>query len=205
MYKRQVSLQKIFCLLAIITSAAVFVYSLGLVTDLHDALKSAMYNPNNFQETDVTGAVIYYDIQPFNQALMLSGLGLLLLSLGLFLTNTHTRRRYYVGNYVATGIWVVAVVAVSVWAHVQIEAFKTQFLTTVNFEELRAYATNFNSYYTESTFWFDVHYVVFGLLLIVAAVLVANVFWKVSLMKQEAALLAGTPAEAKDGAAVKAP
>ena len=200
MYKRQVSLQKIFCLLAIIASAAVFVYSLGLVTDLNDALRSAMYNPNNPYETDVTGAVIYYMIQPFNQNLMLAGLGMILLSLGLFLTNTHVRRRYYIGNYVATGIWVAAAVAVSVWAHIEIEAFKNQFLTTVNFEELREYATQFNSYYTDSTFWFDVHYAVFGLLLVIAAVLVANIFWKISLMKQEAALLAGAPAADKTAA-----
>ena len=45
--------------------------------------------------------------------------------------------------------------------------------------------------YTESTFWFDVHYVLFGILILTAAGMVGNLFWKVSLMKQEDALLSG--------------
>ena len=43
--------------------------------------------------------------------------------------------------------------------------------------------------YTESTFWFDLHYAVFGLLLAVCALLVANAVWKVRLMKEEAGLV----------------
>ncbi len=190
MYKRQVSLQKVFCFLAIIVSAAVFFYALGLVTDLHDALKDTMPYVSNPNEDYVQGARIFYDIQPFNQQLMLAGLGLMLLSLGLFLTNTHTRRRYYIGNYISTALWVVASLAVVVWAHIRIEAFKTQFVTTVDFAGLKEYAESFGSYYTESTFWFDIHYLVFGLVIVVAAILVANIFWKLNLMKSEAALLA---------------
>ena len=39
--------------------------------------------------------------------------------------------------------------------------------------------------YTESTFWFDIHYLVFGLLLVVAGLLVYNAFLKRKLMKEE--------------------
>lgn len=185
--------------MAIIASVLVFAYALGLVTDLYDSLYTAMYNPNDYNASDVTGARIFYDIQPFNNQLMLAGLGLLILSLGLFLTNTHTRRRYYIGNYVATGIWSVAALAVTVWGHIQVEFFKTQFLyghpdqgiPGVNFEELKAYAERTKGYYTDSTFWFDAHYFVLGVLALVAVILVANAIWKVSLMNQEAALLAG--------------
>ena len=204
MYKKQVKLQKLFCMMAIISSALVFAYSLGLVTDLYDALYTTMYNPNDHSITEVTGSQIFYDIQPFNNQLMLAGLGLIILSLGLFLTNTQVRRRYYIGNYVATGIWSVAAVAVTIWGHIQVEAFKSQFVNTVNFEELKAYAERTNGYYTDSTFWFDVHYFVLGVLLLTAIVLVANVFWKRSLMKEEAALLAGSDSKAASGAAAKA-
>ena len=190
--------------MAIIASALVFAYSLGLVTDLYDSLYTTMPNPKDHMITDVTGSVIFYDIQSFNNQLMLAGLGLIILSLGLFITNTHLRRRYYIGNYVATGIWSVAAVAVTIWGHIQVEAFKHQFLTTVNFEELKAYAERTNGYYTDSTFWFDIHYLVLGVLLITAIILVANVFWKQSLMKEEAALLAGSDSKAASGAAAKA-
>lgn len=196
MYKKQVKLQRVFCLLALIASALVFVYSLGLVTDLYDSL----YTARGY----VTGAEIFDDIQPFNNQLMLAGLGLIILSLGLFLTSTHIRRRYYIGNYVATAIWSVAAVAVAVWSHIQIEAFKNQFLTTVNFEELREYADRFKTLYTESTFWFDAHYLVLGVLLLTVVILVGNVIWKMNLMKQEAALLDGSAAKLTSGAAAKA-
>lgn len=199
MYKRQVRLQKAFCLLALIASALVFVYALGLVTDLHDALRNAMPYENNPAEDYVAGARIFYDIQPFNNHLMLAGLGLILLSLGLYITQTHARRRYYIGNYCATGIWVVAALAVSGWMHHWVEFYKTQFQTTLDFEALAEFAESSKSLKltANDTFWFDLHYAVMAIVILMAVVLVANVVWKISLMKQEAALLAGAPVEAK--------
>ena len=231
MYKKQVKLQRIFCLMAIIASALVFAYSLGLVTDLYDSLYTTMYNPKDHMDTAVTGSVIFYDIQPFNNQLMLAGLGLIILSMGLFLTNTHVRRRYYIGNYVATGVWSVAALAVTIWSHIQVSAFKSQFLfgggkypvfidgvqqftedgrailgphPAVDMTALKAYAEKNNSFCSDSTFWFDAHYVVLGILLLTAIILVANVFWKQKLMKEEAALLAGSASKATSGAAAKA-
>lgn len=205
MYKRQVRLQKFFCLLAIIASALVFVYSLGLVTDLYDSLYTAMYNPKNHLDSDVTGAAIFYDIQPFNNNLMLAGLGLIILSLGLFITNTHCRRRYYIGNYVSTGIWAAAALGIAGWCHYWVEFYKHQFQTTVNFEELAAYAERSKTpvLTASDTFWFDIHYLVIGVLVVVAVILIANAIWKTSLMKQETALLAGAPSEAKGSAPAK--
>ncbi len=195
MYKKQVKLQKPFCLLAVIASVLVFAYSLGLVTDLYDSL----YTARGY----VAGAEIFDDIQPFNHQLLLVGLGLIILSLGLYLTSTHVRRRYYIGNYLATAIWSVAAVAAMVWTHIQVEAFKHQFLTQVNFTELKAHADSFKTLYTESTFWFDVHYIVMAVVLLAVVILVGNVFWKISLMKQEADLLAGSDAKQTSGAAAK--
>ena len=51
------------------------------------------------------------------------------------------------------------------------------------------HAKRWKTLYTESTFWFDVHYAVFGVLLVVTVLLVANAVWKGSLMKQERALI----------------
>ena len=61
----------------------------------------------------------------------------------------------------------------------------------MDFAALKEHSTIFKSAYTESTFWFDVHYLIFALVILVAVLLIANVCWKISLMKQEAALLAG--------------
>ena len=53
-----------------------------------------------------------------------------------------------------------------------------------------------NTYYTESTFWFDIHYLIFGISICSAILLVANAVWKMQLMKEEKALLS-TGREAK--------
>ena len=43
--------------------------------------------------------------------------------------------------------------------------------------------------YTESTFWFDIHYLVFGISILVSLGLVACAVWKMKLMKEEKALI----------------
>ena len=189
MYKRQMKLQKILCLLAIFASALVFIYSLGIMTDLYDSLYGTMTDPSDLTKTTVPGSIIYYDMQGFNNSFMKAGLVLILLSCLLFLTNTHSRRKYYIGNYISIALQTVANVAVAVWAHGQILLFKAQFLE-LDFQALAKHAKRWKTLYTESTFWLDAHYAVFAVLLVVTVLLVANSIWKWSLMKQEQALIA---------------
>lgn len=188
MYKKQMSLQKLLCFLAIGISAAVFVYSLGIMTDLYDTLYSTMRNTNDLTQTDVPGSIVYYNMQDFNRSFLMSSIVLILAAVLLFITNTHVRRKYYIANYVSTGIYAVAAIGVSFWAHGQIEFYKAQF-KQVDFAALKEHSEMWGTAYTESTFWFDAHYLIFALLIAVALLLVANLFWKRDLMKQEAALL----------------
>ena len=189
MYKRQVALQKVLCIGMLIVCALIFLYSLAIMTDLYDALYNTIRNPAKLDKTTVTGSRIYYDMQGFNKSFLHAAIGMLLLSLTLFVTNTHSRRKYYAGNYIATGLVAAGGVAFTAWAHQQIELYKAQFLQ-INFEELAANAAKKKSLYTESTFWFDVHYVMFGLLMIGVVLLIANVIWKRKLMKEEQTLIA---------------
>ena len=115
-------------------------------------------------------------------------IGLILISCFLYLTATHTRRKYYIGNYVAVALSLIANVAVAVWAHMDLEFYKALFLQ-VDFEALKKHAEMWNTYYTDSTFWFDIHYAVFAFSVIVAVLLVVNAVWKSRLMKEEKALL----------------
>ena len=190
MYKKQLTVQKFLCLAAIIASAVVFLYALGIMTDLYDALYDTMRNPNDVFQTDVPGSVVYYNMQEFNRVFLKYSIGMILLAVLLFITNTHVRRKYYIGNYVATGLFAAASVAISIFGHTYIEIFKGQFLQ-VDFAALKEHAEMWGTLYTESTFWFDLHYFVFALLIIVAALLVANAVWKMRLMKEEQQLLHG--------------
>jgi len=93
MYKKQLRFQKIACLLAIIAAAVMFLYSLGMITDIYDSLYSTMRNPNNLLDTKVPGSIIYYDMQDFNKQMVTYSIGLILLGCLLFVTNTQVRRR----------------------------------------------------------------------------------------------------------------
>lgn len=188
MYKKQLTLQKVLCLLAIISSALIFLYALGIMTDLYDTLYSTMRNPANLTQTDVPGSIVYYDMQSFNAYFLKCSIVLILLACLLFVTNTHVRRRYYVGNYVAIAAFTAANFYVAFDAHGYIELFKARF-QAIDFEALRAHADLWKTAYTESTFWFDVHYAVFAFSLLVSLGLVLSAVWKIRLMKEEAALL----------------
>ena len=194
MYKKQLTFQRILCFAVLIVCAAVFVYSLGIMTDLYDSLYNTIRNPEKLEKTTVTGSRIYYDMQGFNRNFLHYSIALLLLAVLLFITGTHRRRKYYIGNFVSVGIFSAAAIAFSVWAHAEIEAFKAQFLQ-INFEELAAHAAKKKSLYTESTFWFDIHYLIFGLLLLLTLLLILNLFWKKKLEREEQALI-GTGKEA---------
>lgn len=186
MYKKQMALQRYLCLAVLILSAVVFVYSLGIMTDLYDSL----YGTYRRGKTSISGAEVYMDMQGFNKLFLRFSIGLILLGVLLFITGTHSRRRYYIGNYTAVGLFSAASIAFCVWAHTQIEVYKAQFLT-IDFEKLQQHALSRKTLYTESTLWFDIHYLVFGLLLLATVLLIANVFWKRKLMKEEQALIAG--------------
>lgn len=191
MYKKQMICQRLLCFAAVAVCALTFLYALGLMTDLHDGLYFLMPNPDDPSLDKIQGARIFYDMQPFNKRLLSCSIIFLLMACALFLTNTHTRRKYYVGNIVSTSLYVVGGVAFSVWTHLQVTAFKNQFLTTIDFAEYKDYIANSTTAakYIDSTFWFDVHYAVFALVLFVCVLLVANLIWKFVLMNKERMLI----------------
>lgn len=188
MYKKQLVFQRIVCMLMLFASGIVFVYSLGLMTDLYDSLYSTMMNPDDYLETTVEGSIIYYDMQEFNHNLTYVAIGLIFVTLILFITNTHSRRKYYIGNYIAIGLSVVCNVAASVWALIEVFAYKAQY-RQIDFEQLKFHSELWNTYYTESTFWFDISVVVFGILLVVTVLLFVNLILKLIMMKEEKRLI----------------
>lgn len=188
MYKKQMLFQRIVCMAVLVASALVFVYSLGLLTDLYDSLYLTIRDPANLEMTSVRGSRIYYDMQPFNSSLTKVGIGLILVSLVLFLMNTHSRRKYYIGNFFAVALSVVCNTAATVWAVIQISAYRAQFLQ-MDFEALKNHSEMWKTPYVDSTFWFDAGYAVFGILMVATALLVVNMILKLNVMKDEKRLI----------------
>jgi len=190
MYRKQLTIQKILCMLSVAASVIVFVYALGIMTDLYDSLYQTMMNPRDLTQTMVPGSYVYYEIQGFNQQLLLASIALIVISLLLYVTNTHVRRRYYIGNYFAVLVYAAANIAVAVWSHSQIEIYKAKFLE-IDFEALKSFSEMWKSLYTESTFPFDIHYVVFGITIALVVLHILNVVWKILLMQAEDRLVSG--------------
>lgn len=188
MYKKQVTFQRAVCLFTLIAGVLFFIYSLGMMTDLFDMLYTMIPDPEDLDSAKVTGARIYYDMQPFNRTLLRCSIGMILLACLLFLTNTHIRRKYYIGNHVATGLNAAAACAMAVWTHLQVSAFRTTYLATVDFEMLQKRLKSRGTF-TDSTFWFDIHYLVCAAALVAAILLIVNVIWKKRLMRGEQEVL----------------
>lgn len=196
MYRKQMTLQKIVCFIMLASSVITFAYSLGIMSDLYESFYYSIRSTENPARNPIAGSLIYYDMQDFNKAFLKAGIALILISLILFVTNTHIRRRYYIGNVVAVMVNVIANIAVAVWASVQIGVYKDKFLNEVDFQAFREYADLMKSYYTESTFWFDVHIYVFGISIAACLLLIANLIWKFKLMDQEQKLIKAGKEEA---------
>ncbi|MBR4291606.1 MAG: hypothetical protein IKT52_13355 [Oscillospiraceae bacterium] len=189
MYKKQLRFQKIICMLCLIAAAVTFVYSLGILTDIYDGLYLATDPKKPTDDGRVAGSTIYYQMQTFNQQFVKFSIVLILLGAFLFLMNTNIRRKYYIGNYVSIGLYSVASVACVVWSHIQITAFRFQYLTTVDFEALKELCEMKNKPFIKSTLMLDLHYVVGGFMLLCVAGLVYNMIWKIRMMREEDALI----------------
>lgn len=190
MYKKQLTFQKIVCMAMLAMSAIVFLYSLGIMTDLYDTLYYTMPNPNNIYNSKVSGSAIYYEMQTFNTIFTNLSIGLIIVTLILFITCTHSRRKYYIGNYIAVGLSSVCNIAISIWSLYHIEYYKARFLQ-IDFAALKEFWENRKQpqVYTDSTFWFDISYLIFGLLLLATVLLVVNLILKTILMKEEKRLI----------------
>lgn len=211
MYKIQMLLQRVACFLMIVASALVFLYSLGMVTDLYDnkfnyyaeTLKNKTPGTeeyaNAIAKVKVTGSEIFYDIQPFNKQLTIVALVMIILAVALLVLQNHTRRRYYLVNYVIVGVNAAASIGVTVWALPKIIAYKEQFLQ-VDFDKLAEMAQIYSHEWTDSTFWFDIAYVVFGVAILAALFLVFTTLYKVAVMNAEKSALAASARKMKKGA-----
>ena len=190
MYKKQLKIQKFICLLCIIAAALTFVYALGMITDIQEALRSTMRNPMKPTQTKVEGSWIYYDMQPFNKQFVDYSLIPILLGCLLYITNTHSRRKYYISNYVAVAAYSASTIGIGLWAHKQIEFYAEQYMTTINFEQLKTYSDMMGTPYLDNTNMLDMHVWVLGIAIASVALLVGNVIWKIVLMHSEKKLLA---------------
>lgn len=187
MYKKQMTLQRITSFILLAAAVLVFVYSLGIMTNLHDTLALVSTYAESSRNY-VKGATIFLEMQPFNRELTTAGIILILSAVALFVFRSNDRRKYYIANYITIGINAVANVAVSIWALINVFAYKAQYLQ-IDFEKLKTVAEKYDVLYNKSTFWFDASIAVFGFVFLATALSIANLVFKVILMRAEKKLI----------------
>lgn len=187
MYKKQMTLQRITSFILLAAAVLVFVYSLGIMTNLHDTLALVSTYAESSRNY-VKGATIFLEMQPFNRELTTAGIILILSAVALFVFRSNDRRKYYIANYITIGINAVANVAVSIWALISVFAYKAQYLQ-IDFEKLKTVAEKYDVLYNKSTFWFDASIAVFGFVFLATALSIANLVFKVILMRAEKKLI----------------
>lgn len=178
--------EKIVCFAVLAAAALVFIYSLGLVTDLH--YNNFAYYAEKVGKPKFAGADIYNEIQPFNRNLTKAGILLILSALSLFVFGSHKRRKYYLGNYIAIGLNSALTVGVSVWGILNVIKYKAMY-NQIDFGELERWQQMLRKPYDISPFWFNAGFYVFGVAIFVAVLSVLNLVFKVLVMRSERKLL----------------
>ena len=195
MYKKQMLIQRIVCYAVLAAAALVFIYSLGLVTDLH--YNNFAYYSQNPAKPKFEGALLFREIQPFNKELTTCGIALMLSAVAMFVFGTHKRRKYYIGNYITVALNAVLSLAVSVFGIINVIKYKAEYLK-IDFETLEKLQSQMKKHYSISPFWFDAGYFVFGFVILVTLVSLLSLAFKVYVMREEAKLLDGSK-EVKNG------
>ena len=126
MYKKQMRFQRIVCLALLVACAIMFIYSLGLMTDIYDFFgQTFTFGRERYENTS-----IFTDMQEFNRNLTVMSIVLLLIGLFNFLMGTNSRRRYYIGNYFAIVLSVICNIGVSIWGIAQVAGFRKIFVNS---------------------------------------------------------------------------
>ncbi len=184
MFKPQMKFQKILFLVLLALAGATFVYSLGIMTDLYGLYQTQALG-------GVPGAEIFYDMQKYNHNMVIIAIVLILVSTLPFITASNVRRKYYIGNTVATYAQAAVFTGAAVYLIINSLKYRAQFLNKVDFEFYQVMSETMNFMYSESTFFFDLGVVIALLLVAGAAAAVYNLIWKNKLVKQEDAILKG--------------
>ena len=181
MQKVQRMLQKPIIILALIMAVLTFVYALGFATDIYPL---SYHTDKTSKMFYVEGAELYDLIQPFNKLLLQYAVGLLILAGTNFMCMSHTRRLYYISNYITS----IAYSAFAIWVGSQViqyvMIFKGMYLQ-IDFERLKSVTEMLGLRYVESTFMLDCGFVLCILLFITAAIVLANLVMKTIWMRAE--------------------
>lgn len=201
--KTQMRFQKILMLVSLVVAALTFVFALFFLTG--SLGEAAHYiTIQGAVTTDKINATEFVDAsQGYVKTLVTLAIVFIVLAAVLFITACHSRRKYYITNYIAIGAFVAFALAMVIYIFIMVSRSMDLFLNGIAWEA----GTNGGFNVAEQgiadypmnradTYPFIIGYVVAVIVLVNAALLVLSTVWKTLLMKGEKKLLAiGAPDE----------
>ncbi len=195
--KAQMKFQKWMCLVMLIVGAIALLYAFcymsGALSELGYTINQVGVNRVSkfFARNGYNDALLYDDIQPFNTMMMYCGIVMVLLAVVLYITACHKRRKYYISNYVATGLCAGGNIIMALILLIMNASWRGEFLK-VDFDAWKRLYDNdplLTRHYNDSTAWFDLGFAVYLLIIVASVLLILNLVWKIMLMKGEKKLL----------------
>lgn len=190
--------QRIICLVMLILGALSAVYSFIYCSGGLAGLGSTITKREGVPvlRDTLPEAQIYLDVQPFNDALLVLSIVMILLTVVLYITATNKRRNYYVSNYVAVAFVCVADIAICLYILVQNGIYFGEYLNIINDADVlaayKAIADGSAAIQYSTAVWpFVLGFVLYPIIIVGCGALIFNLVWKTKMMKGEKALLAG--------------
>lgn len=194
--KTQMRFQKILMFVSLAVAALTFVFGLAFLTG---SLGRATHYIDHIGavEFDLINAKEFVTVsQSMTGTLITLGVVFIVLAALLFVTSCHSRRKYYITNYIAIGLFVAFALAMFVYILITVITVSDLFLNGIAWEEgTNGYynvATQFIPEYPierTDTITFTLGYIMAVLVFIDAAFVTLSTVWKVLLMKGEKRLL----------------
>lgn len=183
-------------LVSLIIAALTFVFGLFFLT-------GSLGYATKYTGVNSIGAENFVDVsQGHVKTLVGLSIAFIVLAAVLYITSCNSRRKYYVTNYIAIGLFVAFALVMMIYIIIMVSSTMNLFLNEINWDIVPDKMTALMGQYPmkkSDTYPFIIGYVVAVIVLIDAVFMVLNVVWKVLLMKGEKALLEGTaPAKTEE-------
>ncbi len=194
--------QKIMCLVMLIAGALSAVYSLmfctGALANFGASVTKREGQPV-YNDLCVEGGKLYVEVQPYNNAMLIVGIVMILAAAVLYFCGTNKSRKYYAAQYVSSILVAVIDFAGAIFFMVVDGMFYGKF------NKIMADPVQVNNYkqlaeadpavdLVSSGGNFGLGFIIFSLVIVACVGLILNLVWKIKLMKGEERLLANSSA-----------
>ncbi|MDE7181438.1 MAG: hypothetical protein K2O41_00210 [Clostridia bacterium] len=190
--KTQMRFQKILMLVTLIVAALSFVYALAFCSGTIYQY-GTLYLQSSGKER-VSGAADLFLVSQYDNGILITlSIVFIVVTVLHYIAASQKRRKYYVTNYVATGIVVLYQIIFAILLIVYVSEVFSLFNAIDRVAAEEAYLRDDFKY---STINFIMGYVLVGVVVVNAVALILNLVWKIKLMQGEKKLLEGSQVSA---------